>query len=124
MEEAESHRAALTRRWQRRRAITPRPKEVPAVRQMIRVHQVQPAAVNQWKKRRPLTRAQLWLVKLRTPKPCPATSQGAKAALKWALMDNLRRVLNLMEGYRDDRLRALQEPQSVRQRGWWRRGPR
>ena len=124
VEEADSHRAALTRRWQRRRAITPRPEEAPSAPPMIQVPLVQPAAVKQWEKPRPLTKAQLWLVKLRTPEPCPATSRGVKAALHWALMDNLRRVLNLVEGYRDDRLRALQEPQPVRQRGWGRRGPR
>jgi len=47
---------------------------------------------------------------LRQPTPCPPTRAGLGPALRWALRDNLRQLLNLAAAYRKDRAEALATP--------------
>ena len=50
------------------------------------------------------------LAALRQPTPCPPTRAGVGPALRWAVRDNLRQLLNLLAAYRKDRMEALGTP--------------
>jgi hypothetical protein len=50
------------------------------------------------------------LATLRHPTPCPPTLAGLGPALRWAVRDNLRQLLNLLAAYKRDRLEALGTP--------------
>lgn len=47
---------------------------------------------------------------LRQPTPCPPTRAGLRPALRWAVRDNLRQLLNLLAAYKWDRAEALATP--------------
>jgi hypothetical protein len=45
--------------------------------------------------------------------PCPPTKAGLGPALRWALRENLRQLLNLLAAYKTDRVEALGSPERL-----------
>ena len=50
---------------------------------------------------------------LRQATPCPPTRAGLGPALRWAVRENLRQVLNLLAAYKTDRVKALGTPDQL-----------
>jgi len=50
---------------------------------------------------------------LRRPTPCPPTRAGLGPALRWAMRENLRQLLNLLAAYKTDRVAALGTPERL-----------
>jgi hypothetical protein len=50
---------------------------------------------------------------LRRPTPCPPTRAGWSPALRWAVRENLRQLLNLLAAYKSDRVKALGTPDQL-----------
>ena len=53
------------------------------------------------------------LAALRQPTPCPPTRAGLILALRWAVRENLRQLLNLLAAYKTDRVTALGTPERL-----------
>ena len=53
------------------------------------------------------------LAAVRRPTPCPPTRAGLGPALRWAVRENLRQLLNLLAAYKTDRVTALGTPERL-----------
>lgn len=58
-----------------------------------------------------MTRLLERLAAQRQPTPCPPTRAGLGPALRWAVRETLRQLLNLLAAYKTDRVMALGTPE-------------